>query len=306
MNKDFVGNQLAYEAIKRHIEQKEPGPLILYGSSGLGKGVAANAAAAAILGVTVERLRFNSDYYMLDKEEELIKVEDVQLLLDRSSISSVSGRKVFIIRNAENMNDRAQNKLLKLLEDRNKSNQLILTCNRNLLLDTIISRCSIVNFYPLQEKEMEEYLKLQGLEPDGRHLAAYLCSSCPYNWELVQYYYDELKETYRNLIQMKRGEDIFRTLHLLVEKDSKSFYELHSKHLVTALQLLQYVFYHIILLKLNEALPEQLKNELSALNQCYSLTQTYKASIAIEQHKGLSLKKYTKNDFFDLVRSLVA
>lgn len=305
MIKNFVGNQFAFESIQRHIGQDNPGPMILFGSSGLGKLSAAKAAASALLGVPIEKLSLNTDYYILDNENAAIKVDDVMLLLERSSISSVSGRKIYIIRNAENMNVQAQNKLLKLLEDRNKSNKLILTCNRNVLLDTVISRCNVIPFYPLAEQEMNEYLKLQGLEPEGRHLAAYLCFSCPYKWDEVKDCYDDLRETYLELLEMERTEDIFLKLHLLVEKDHKSFYEVHSKHLLSGLQLLQYVFFHIMLIKLDADLPDQVVIELKSLESRYSLQQAYEASEIIERHKCRAVQKYTKNDFFDLVRSLV-
>lgn len=305
MNKNFVGNQFAFEAMKCYIAQKEPGPIILFGSSGLGKLSAAKAAASAMLGVPIEKLYLSTDYYILDKENDPIKVEDILFLLERSSISSVSGKKVFIIRNAENMNIQAQNKLLKLLEDRNKSNKLIMTCNRNSLLGTIISRCNMVSFYSLSVQEMNEYLKMQGLEPEGRHLATYLCCSCPYKWDEVKNCYDDLRETYLELLKMEKREDIFPKLHLLVEKDRKSFCEVHAKHLVPGLQLLQYVFYHIVLIKLGAELPEQVLTELKPLEGLYSLPQVYEASVEIERHKSRTLLKYTKNDFFDLVRSLV-
>lgn len=305
MDKNFMGNQFAYDLIVSHVEQENPGPMILYGSSGLGKLSAAKSAASFMLGVPMERLPLSTDYYLLDKENELIKVEDILMLLERSSISSVSGKKVFLIRNAENMNIQAQNKLLKLLEDRNQTNKLILTCSRNLLLDTILSRCNVISFYPLSTQEMEEYLKQQGMEREGRHLAAYLCDSCPYNWEQVKNVYDDLKATYAELQKIKRREDIFRILHLLMEKDSKSFYEVHSKHLVIGLQLLQYVYYHIMLLKLKRRLPDQVEAELKDLEHIYSLPQVYNATVAIEQHKLQAVRKYTKNDFFDLIRNLV-
>lgn len=303
MNKTFVGNQFAYESIRCHMEQKDPGPLILYGSSGLGKILAAKTAASFLLDIPEDKLTLYPDFYLLDKKDEVIKVEDIQLLLERSSISPVGGKKVFIIHNAENMNIQAQNKLLILLEDRNETNKLIFTCNQNLLLDTIISRCNVVTFFPLPIKEMEEYLKRQGVEPEGRYLAAYLCDACPYKWEEVQFCFDALNQTYKELIRMEQKKDIFRVLNLLIEKDPKSFYEVHSKHLLTALQLFQYVFYHLILLKLGGDVPEQIQKEFEILKNIYSINQAYDASVTIEKHKGQALK-YTKNDFFDLMRVL--
>lgn len=304
MDKNFEGNPYAYDLIMRNVTQKEAGPMILYGSNGLGKLSAAKAAASAMLGVPMERLTLNSDYYLLDKGNETIKVEDIHTLLERSSVSSVSGKKVFIIRNAENMNVQAQNKLLKLLEDRNTANKLIFTCSR-LLIGTIISRCNVISFYPLSIQEMDEYLKRQQVDQKDRHLAAYLCDFCPYNWEKVDSCYGDLRECYEELLEMGGKEEIFRCLHLLVEKDPKSFYEIHSKHLFTGMQLLQYVFYHIMMMKLGDTLPEHVTGELKGLERIYSLSQAYEASAAIESHKNRAVQKYTKNDFFDLVRKLV-
>lgn len=304
MDKNFVGNAYAYDLIVRNVEQKEPAPMILYGRSGLGKLSAAKSAASAMLGVPIERLKLNLDYYLLDKENEIIKVEDIQALLERSSVSSVSGKKVFIIRNAENMNVQAQNKLLKLLEDRNTTNKLIFTCSR-LLIGTIISRCNTISFYPLSIQEMDEYLKKQQVNPKDRHLAAFLCDFCPYNWEKVEPCYGDLRKNYEELLGMDGKEEIFRCLHLLVEKDPKSFYEIHSKHLTTGMQLLQYVFYHIMMMKLGDTLPEPVISELKGLEHIYSLPQAYGASAAIESHKSRAIQKYTKNDFFDLVMKLV-
>lgn len=305
MDKNFVGNQPAYELIANHVARREPGPMILQGSCGLGKLFAAKAAASALLCTPIDRLGLHSDYFLLDKANDVIKVEDIQVLLERSSVSSVSGRKVFIIRNAENMNVQSQNKLLKLLEDRNRTNQMILTCNRGLLLDTIISRCNVIPFYSLPYKEMEEYLECLGVEPEGVHLAAYLCEYGPYNWEGTASCYGDLRTVYLKLLGMKKKEDIFWVLHLFLEKDPKSFYEVHSKHLLAGLQMLQYIFYHMTLLKLGDNLPELVEAELAGLARLYSLPQAFAACAMIEKHKYMAVQKYTKNDFFDLVRCLV-
>ena len=76
--------------------------------------------------------------------QDSIKVEDVNKIISKLStlpISSIS--KVFVILNAENMNETAQNKLLKSLEEPNSSNVFILTCTKtDKLLPTVLSRLS--------------------------------------------------------------------------------------------------------------------------------------------------------------------
>lgn len=71
-----------------------------------------------------------------------IKVEDANNIIDKLSTKPLSSEyKVFVVLNAENMNETAQNKLLKSLEEPNPSNIFIMTCSKtDKLLPTIMSR----------------------------------------------------------------------------------------------------------------------------------------------------------------------
>ena len=71
-----------------------------------------------------------------------IKVEDVNNIIAKLSTLPISaGNKVFVILNAENMNETSQNKLLKSLEEPTSSNIFILTCTKlDKLLPTVLSR----------------------------------------------------------------------------------------------------------------------------------------------------------------------
>ena len=76
--------------------------------------------------------------------QDSIKVDDVNKIIAKLSTLPISSlRKVFVILNAENMNETAQNKLLKSLEEPNSSNVFILTCTKtDKLLPTVLSRLS--------------------------------------------------------------------------------------------------------------------------------------------------------------------
>ena len=50
MKKTFIGNEDAYKQLTGYLDMKHPGPLILYGKKGLGKRMAAEETASAILG----------------------------------------------------------------------------------------------------------------------------------------------------------------------------------------------------------------------------------------------------------------
>lgn len=80
------------------------------------------------------------DVYILNQPS--IKVDDVKILIDKLSTKPIeSDKKVFVILNAEVINETAQNKLLKSLEEPNDGAIFILTTTKtDKLLPTIISR----------------------------------------------------------------------------------------------------------------------------------------------------------------------
>lgn len=88
--------------------------------------------------------QFNSsshpDYFLI--EQNSIKVEDVNNIISKTTTKPISSKhKVFVILNAENINEIAQNKLLKSLEEPNTSTIFILTTSKiDSLLPTLLSR----------------------------------------------------------------------------------------------------------------------------------------------------------------------
>ncbi len=79
-------------------------------------------------------------------DQPTIKVEDANNLINKLSTKPISANvKVFVILNAENINEISQNKLLKSLEEPNPSNIFIMTCTKtDKLLPTIMSRLNKV------------------------------------------------------------------------------------------------------------------------------------------------------------------
>lgn len=75
-----------------------------------------------------------------------IVVDDVLDILDKASLLPIiSNEKVFVINGLENMNETAQNKLLKILEEPPKSVHFILTTSKKEdALMTIRSRCEVI------------------------------------------------------------------------------------------------------------------------------------------------------------------
>lgn len=107
----------------------------------------------------------------------LFLVVDVvrHFLIEPANVSPVLGRRrVFLVRDAERMNEGAQNALLKTLEEPPGSACLVLvTSSAERLLPTIRSRCQRVSFDLLPRDFVEERLRtLAGVEPSAAHTLA--------------------------------------------------------------------------------------------------------------------------------------
>ena len=77
--------------------------------------------------------------------------------------------KIYIINEAEKMTPQAQNALLKTLEEPPEYGIIfLLTTNVNSMLQTILSRCVVLNMKPVRDEIMREYLMNQLKVPDYR------------------------------------------------------------------------------------------------------------------------------------------
>lgn len=88
-------------------------------------------------------------------------------------------KKIFIIKNAHLMNETAQNSLLKVIEEPPEYAVFILLCeNRNKILPTILSRCTLVLIPPISKEELfsafgnkNEFLASYSMGNPGRYLS---------------------------------------------------------------------------------------------------------------------------------------
>jgi len=115
-------------------------------------------------------------HVMGNDEGESIKIEEIRFLLGRAQLRAYEAKtKVFIIRNIEYMTTDAGNALLKTLEEPSPNTLMVLTTSvpeNN--LDTIKSRCHIVNFFPTSVNRIVQLLKDEGVKnEDARFLAVY-------------------------------------------------------------------------------------------------------------------------------------
>jgi DNA polymerase-3 subunit delta' len=109
-----------------------------------------------------------ADFKVLEPIDGLIKVDAIRGLSDEIMLKpTLSKRKVFIIRDAECMNESAQNALLKILEEPPTYATIILVVsNKEQIIKTIKSRCTILDFQKLSNDELKSIFKDDNISDD--------------------------------------------------------------------------------------------------------------------------------------------
>ncbi len=117
--------------------------------------IIAIAVKAAFFGET------SPDFIVTDLPDDIIKVDIIRTLSKEMMLKPVSSkRRVFIINDADKMNESAQNALLKILEEPPTFSTIILICsNIDKIINTIRSRVTKIDFHPLSFEEFKEVLK---------------------------------------------------------------------------------------------------------------------------------------------------
>ena len=205
----LAGNARAKDLLKRMLASgRVPGALLFAGEEGVGKWLFALELARALncrARVGVEACgkcpactrigKFNypasddkeankkviwsehPDVGLIRPYNRAIPVDAVRDLERETNFRPVEGAaRVFLVEDAERLNEASSNALLKTLEEPHATSHLILITSRPAsLLPTIRSRCQTVRFTPLSVEEVEEYLvRERQRAPREAHLAAQL------------------------------------------------------------------------------------------------------------------------------------
>ena len=143
------------------------------GEQGIGKKLIAEQFAKMILCEAYEGkecdkckscVEFNSgnnpDFKMIEPDGKTIKIEQIREMQTKVAEKPVnSGKKIYIIDDADLMTKEAQNCLLKTLEEPPEYIVIILiVSNENRVLTTIKSRCMKMHFEKISDEEIKKYL----------------------------------------------------------------------------------------------------------------------------------------------------
>ena len=205
----LVGNSRAKDVLRRMLtEGRVPGALLFAGEDGVGKKLFALELAKAINCLAplkveacdkcssclrISKSTFPDHAEEKDRKERLIPSEHTDVALARpynrilriplmrhleqeANFRPFEGKsRVFLIEEADRLNEQSSNALLKTLEEPPPTTHLILLTSRPAsLLPTIRSRCQMIRFAPLKPAEVEAHLlKEKGMpQKEARLLAS--------------------------------------------------------------------------------------------------------------------------------------
>ena len=148
---------------------------LLHGPPGVGKRTAAFAFAAALLG-DERRVasRSHPDLYLLEPLGEMIRIDDVRALRHDLHMRPFEGDcRVYLVLDADRMNEEAADALLKDLEEPPSYAVIVLVAGElGPLPPTILSRCQLVPFRRLSERAVREWIAVQAPERSEEEVRA--------------------------------------------------------------------------------------------------------------------------------------
>jgi DNA polymerase III subunit delta' len=140
---------------------------LLHGPAGVGKRSAAFAFAGALLGDPRRvEARAHPDLYLLQPLGEMIRIDDIRALRhDLHMRPFEADRRVYLVLDADRMNEDAADALLKDLEEPPPYAVIVLVAAElGPLPPTILSRCQLVPFRRLSEAAVREWIAGQAPE----------------------------------------------------------------------------------------------------------------------------------------------
>ena len=192
MFSELVGNDRVKAALKKMIvSERLPGALLFTGEEGIGKKLFALEVARALNCRTpvdqegcgkcgsctrIEKINYPSaseaetwlqiiwtdhpDVGIVVPPRRLLRVEQMRHIEREANYRPFEGKaRVFIVDEADKLNENSANALLKVLEEPPSTSYLILiTARPAMLLPTILSRCQVIRFSPLKPAEIEKHL----------------------------------------------------------------------------------------------------------------------------------------------------
>ena len=203
---ELTGNSRVKAVLKRMlVTDRLPGAMLFTGEEGIGKKLFALEVARALncrtpkdheacgvcsSCVRIRRLNYptrddadewtqiiwtdHPDVGLVVAPKRVLRVEQMRQIEKEASFRPFEGKaRVFLIDEADKLNDASANALLKVLEEPPRTSHLILiTARPAMLLPTILSRCQMIRFSPLTQAEIESHLVKNDIDVKTARLRA--------------------------------------------------------------------------------------------------------------------------------------
>ncbi|MGI6413387.1 MAG: ATP-binding protein [Syntrophomonadaceae bacterium] len=182
----IIGQPQAVQILKNQITTGKISHAYLFlGPEGSGKMLTAQAFSRAVIRSSDGRADIflaegiHPDLLIIQKPESKTKIGKEQVTGTISPWLALkpyrASRRIVIINQAHYMSIEAANALLKILEEPPPYAILILVAENYNLLETIISRCQLIRFSSLREKDVEQFLINRGIEPNRALKIGQIC-----------------------------------------------------------------------------------------------------------------------------------
>lgn len=170
--RNIIGQEFAKKYLTNSINNNKLSHAYMFeGIDGIGKKKLADELSKILL--NSENIDNSPDYINIYPDGNSIKIAQIRKLQTDIIIKPHKDYKLYILNDAEKMTIEAQNALLKTLEEPPEyAIMILITSNKDTLLDTIKSRCEILKFLPISLFDLKEYLIKTGVEEQRAQLLA--------------------------------------------------------------------------------------------------------------------------------------
>ncbi len=289
---DVVGNARVKNILKKSLLRgRLPGSLLFYGPKGVGKRETALIFAKALNCLnrdddscedcsSCKAINKNifPDVLRINAEKDIISINQIRLVKEAAYLRPMTGKKrVFIIEEAEKMNDNASNAILKVLEEPPVFSHIILTTdNLFSILPTIRSRCQTLKFSPVSRSDIQNALIEKGIEEGKAKTISLLVrgsleQALDFDWDEAEDMRKKAFNMFSSFVKGGKAASIFKKYSRMQKRNFEENFN-------PVLELVSSFCRDVIVMKLGVSdqflINLDYKNKLSKLEKIMSLKET--------------------------------